>query len=88
MNRTPTSLRAFVAAAVLSLSGCAHAPVKPVRVPRYYGTDSLQKDLGTLFKQPYSDTQSMDVIYVTNRNTAGDPAECDDTSFGTSPSDL
>jgi len=80
----------FFLAAALGLAGCGHAPVKPaepLKVPRYYGTDALQKDLGSLFKQPYSDTQAMDVIYVTNRNAAGDPAECDDTSFGISPSD-
>jgi esterase/lipase superfamily enzyme len=80
----------FSLAAALGLAGCVHAPVKPVeplKVPRYYGNDSLQKDLGALFQHPYSDTQSMDVIYVTNRNAAGDPAECDDTSFGIAPSD-
>jgi esterase/lipase superfamily enzyme len=77
--------------ALLALSGCGGtAPVKPpepAKVPRYYGTDALQKDLGALFTQPYSDSQSMDVIYVTDRNAVGDPAECDDTSFGISPSD-
>jgi esterase/lipase superfamily enzyme len=78
-----TSLAFFLLAFALGLAGCGHAPV--LKVPRYYGTDSLQKDLGALFKQPYSDTQAVDVIYATNRNAAGDPAECDDTSFGISP---
>jgi esterase/lipase superfamily enzyme len=79
----------FFLTAALGLAGCHTVPVKPVdtRVPRFYGDDALQKELGTLFKQPYSDTQSVDVIYVTNRNAAGDAAECDDSSFGISPSD-
>jgi len=89
--KNPASHALLVLTAALALAGCGgHAPVKPaepLKVPRYYGTEALQKDLSTLFKQPYSDTQTMDVIYVTNRNATGDPADCDDTSFGIGPSD-
>ncbi len=90
MNRVTVVLQALLAVTALSLAGCGHAPVKPIeplKVPRFYGSDSLQKDLGALFKQPYSDTQAMDIIYVTNRNATGDATECDDSSFGINPSD-
>jgi len=90
MNRVTVVLQALLAVTALSLAGCGHAPVKPIeplKVPRFYGSDSLQKDLGALFKQPYSDTQAMDIIYVTNRNATGDATECDDSSFGINQSD-
>ncbi|MBI5239458.1 MAG: alpha/beta hydrolase [Elusimicrobia bacterium] len=82
-------LKKILPCLVILAAGCGGAPVKPVetRVPRYYGTEALRQDLGALFKQPYSDTQTMDVIYVTNRNAKGDAAECDDTSFGINPAE-
>jgi len=85
-------LAALLAAAVLGLAGCGGSappvkPVEPFKVPRFYGTDALQKDLGALFKLPFSDTQSIEVLYVTNRAALGDPTECDDSSFGITPGD-
>jgi esterase/lipase superfamily enzyme len=76
-------------AMVLFLAGCAGAPVKPVEtgVPRFYGTEVLRRDLDALFKEPFSDTRAVDVIYATNRNVKGDPADCDDGAFGVSPSE-
>ena len=88
------SAQALHAAVILGLAGCGTAPpvqpppvvvAAPAKTPRYYGTDNLQKELGALFTQPYSDTQSVEVIYATNRNPLGDPADCNDASFGISP---
>ncbi|MDD5627651.1 MAG: alpha/beta hydrolase [Elusimicrobia bacterium] len=90
MKRFPAMLLASWAAACAGLAGCGHAPVKPpepLTPPRYYGSDALRKDLGELLKQPFSGTQSVDVIYATNRAVTGDPADCDDTSFGITLSD-
>ncbi|MFA6003830.1 MAG: alpha/beta hydrolase, partial [Elusimicrobiota bacterium] len=67
-----------------ALAGCGTPPVK---TSRFYGSPALKAEWSGLLKQPFSDTQSLDVIYVTNRNAAGDPSECDNAAFGTTPSD-
>ena len=85
MNQAQIRAAALLAAAVLGQAGCGHAPPAQVKVPRYYGAEPLQKELGALFKQPYSDTQSVEVLYATNRKPLGDPANCDDASFGIDP---
>jgi len=87
-----TRLRALssfiLALSVLALPGCSSAPKADTsKTQRFYGAEPLRQELAAIFKLPYSDTQSLDVIYVTNRNAKGDAAECDDTSFGVSPSE-
>jgi len=74
---------------ILAGAGCGgHAPVaQPQMAARFYGTAPLGKELSALFQTPYSETQSMEVIYVTNRAPGGDTTACDDTAFGISSGD-
>lgn len=89
-----TGARSLFASALLSgalaLAACHSAPVKPsewIPIPRFYGTEALRQDLRALFKQPYTDTQAVDVVFATDRAAGGDPAECDDDAFGIKPAD-
>lgn len=75
------------AAAVLGLAaGCASAPppAPPARV-NTYGNSAIVDEINRLLLEPYSDTQSVDVIYATNRVPAGDPSECADDAYGLKP---
>lgn len=90
MTRLRALSSSVLVLSALALPGCGGAPVKTAdlgKPPRFYGAEPLRQDLASLFKLPYSDTQAVDVIYVTNRNAKGDAAECDDTAFGVSPSE-
>ena len=77
----PQRMRLFFPA-LLVLSGCGHAPPAQPRLARLYGAEALQKELGAIFKEPYCDTQTVDIIYATNRTPIGDPSNCDNTAFG------
>ena len=82
------SLRqAFLTATLgIILSGCATAPPpQPTGPQRAYGTETVRTELQTLLKNPYSDTQSIDIIYATNRSNSGDVQECSDQAFGVNP---
>jgi len=79
----------FSAAAFLLGAGCAAnrvapAPPQPasVRPQRVFAPENIRKALNELMKESYSDTQAVDVLYVTNRAAVGDAAECNDDSFG------
>jgi esterase/lipase superfamily enzyme len=90
MSRLRAAPSLLPALAALVLSGCGHAPVQPVEpagAARIYGTQSLRREMDPLFKERFSDTRSLDVLFATNRNPAGDPADCDDRAFGVSPAE-
>src|SRR5438046_10282276 len=83
MRTLRMSLSLALAAA---LGACASAPPPPAgRGSDTYGSDAIVERINTLLREPYSDTQSVDVIYATNRLPGGDPGDCGDGSFGTQP---
>jgi len=63
-------------------------PAVPVKPARLIAPENLRRELNDLYKAPYSDTQAVDVVYVTNRLAIGDAAECGDSSFGVDRSTL
>lgn len=94
---SPSPLSRFPAVlTLLALIGCAgappvqpppvveQAPAAPVVkiVPRVYGSEAVQRELSGLIREPFSETQAMEVIYATTRKAVGDPSECGDSSFG------
>ncbi|MBI5243641.1 MAG: alpha/beta hydrolase [Elusimicrobia bacterium] len=89
----PISILRRSAAALVLISACSPKPVivqpppvvQPppiVRPPRVLAPESLQKALSDAVKEPFSDTQAMDVIYATNRVPLADASACGDGSFG------
>lgn len=89
-GRTRAVLGWVLAAAA---AGCAHAPPAPLPSPppaplppaapaaRLYGPETLRQSLNGMLSVPFDDTLAVDVLYATNRDLKGDPAECGDSGF-------
>ena len=75
----------LLAAAAGLCAACASAPPAPAPVADNYGSAAIVDRINRLLREPFSDTQTVDVIYATNRVETGDPEECGDSAFGTQP---
>jgi esterase/lipase superfamily enzyme len=81
-------LRFVAALAAAFAAGCAPAarvPAEPAASTQEYSSNKIVAEINQLLREPYSDTQAIDVIYATNRVPTGDLSECSDASYGLQP---
>ena len=66
------------------LSGCVTTPPTASQTTARLEPESAAVTVGKMIEDSYSDTQAVDVLYVTNRELKGEAA-CSDNAFGVTP---
>src|SRR5580765_3103170 len=81
-SRVSASRKTILTLALLLASCGSPTPSLVTPYHRHYGSNSITANWESFFEDTYSDTKSLDVIYVTNRQLIGNRTACSDDAFG------